>query len=445
MRKAGSNNRRIHFTALASLLTRAIMIATSFVTTPLLIKYLGQQQYGYWLTIISTANLLAFADLGIGSTLINEIASFQAIGDTLRARQVISNAFIALCSVVSFLAISSCVVYYALTREIIGSLSTSTTAIEAYGPTLMLAIGAWLITIPLSVVQRVQQAEQKGYISQMWQAAGAILSLGSLWFCTLTHQTILVLIFCFCASQPIALIFNWAFYFLNEGRHLHPRLADWRLSFATQMLRGSFTFFILQISGIVVFSLDSLIIAHFFGPTEVTQYNLVYRLFQIPNIVFSMWFAAMWPSYAQAIARGEMIWVRKTLKETTLLTTFLTIATCIGLSRVITPLIEIWTHVHLEPSRSLLAAFSCNAALVVGLSSVTVYLHASRFLIGHAMLASIHAFVSLALALTLPHFLGPEGVAWSTATGFSLVILPAFIWLVPRMLRQQEQPPLPQS
>ncbi|HTN47764.1 MAG TPA: hypothetical protein VL098_15555, partial [Flavipsychrobacter sp.] len=47
----------------------------SFILLPLLLKKLGTETYGIWMTIISTVGILGFLDLGIGATLINFIST----------------------------------------------------------------------------------------------------------------------------------------------------------------------------------------------------------------------------------------------------------------------------------------------------------------------------------------------------------------------------------
>ena len=63
--RAQERHRRIALTALASAAARGIGVATSLISVPLTLHYLGVERYGLWMTISSVIAMLGFADLGL--------------------------------------------------------------------------------------------------------------------------------------------------------------------------------------------------------------------------------------------------------------------------------------------------------------------------------------------------------------------------------------------
>ena len=69
--RTNERHRRAALTALAAVLARSLSIATALITVPLTLHYLGTERYGMWMTMSSLVVLLSFADLGIGTGILN--------------------------------------------------------------------------------------------------------------------------------------------------------------------------------------------------------------------------------------------------------------------------------------------------------------------------------------------------------------------------------------
>ena len=69
--------RRVGLTTASSIAARGISFATSLITVPLTLHYLGAERYGLWATLSSIIALASFADLGLVNGLLNALASAQ--------------------------------------------------------------------------------------------------------------------------------------------------------------------------------------------------------------------------------------------------------------------------------------------------------------------------------------------------------------------------------
>lgn len=96
-----SRLRRIGLSISLSVLARGTGMLITIITVPLTLNYLGNQRFAVWTILSSIASLLAFADLGIGNSLINLIAKADADNDRATAQRYVSSSFFTL----SFLAL----------------------------------------------------------------------------------------------------------------------------------------------------------------------------------------------------------------------------------------------------------------------------------------------------------------------------------------------------
>jgi len=82
---------------------KGIAVIASFVAVPLMIRYLGQERFGVWATILSVMSWIMFFDLGIGNGLRNKVAETLAKDEKLEAANYISSGY----SMVAVIAVYS--------------------------------------------------------------------------------------------------------------------------------------------------------------------------------------------------------------------------------------------------------------------------------------------------------------------------------------------------
>jgi O-antigen/teichoic acid export membrane protein len=75
------------------------------------------------------------------------------------------------------------------------------------------------------------------------------------------------------------------------------------------------SFFIIQISVLVIFSTDNFIITQLFGPKEVVPYNIAFKYMSISSMLFTIILTPYWSSITEAYAKGELEWIKKSMKN----------------------------------------------------------------------------------------------------------------------------------
>ena len=94
-----------------SVLFKGLAVAATFLAVPLMIRYLGQEQYGIWSTLLSIMSWVVFFDLGIGNGLRNKLAESLAKHQVSEAAGYIASGYtwIGAISVLLFVLIASAV------------------------------------------------------------------------------------------------------------------------------------------------------------------------------------------------------------------------------------------------------------------------------------------------------------------------------------------------
>jgi len=264
------------------------------------------------MTISSVVAMLAFADLGIGNGLLNVISSAYGSDDVDAIREHISSAMIilSLISVMIFAAfwIANAYIDWPKVFNV-----HSPQAVQEAGPAVVAFMICFVLNIPAAIVQRVQLGLQLGFLANVWQAAGSVFSLVAVLISVKLRVSLPTLVFALAGMPLVAAFMNGVAFFFKFRRDLMPRISEATKSSAASIARTGVLFFIMQAVSSFTYSSDNVIIAHALGAAAVTVNAVPEKLFSFISVMIFMFLSPLWPAYGEAIARGDIPWVRKTL------------------------------------------------------------------------------------------------------------------------------------
>ena len=310
--RAWDRQRRIVLTAFSNGTARAISIATLFISIPLTLHYLGSERYGLWLTISSVASLLSFMDFGIGNGLLNAVASAYGRGDIIAIRRDSSSAMALLGLTATLFAIAFLCLQGLVDWGALFNVHTQIARAEARSGISTLVV-IFALSIPVSLIQRMQLALQKGFMASIWQCAASLFGLAGILVAIRLHAGISWLLISFFGAPLLMSVFNGFVFFGFLEPQLAPAIAHVRRDALKQVSAIGSGFFALQIIAPLLFGFDALIIARFIGPASVPQYAVPERMFSVFSIMLSFVLTPLWPAYTEALSRGDLGWVRATL------------------------------------------------------------------------------------------------------------------------------------
>ena len=339
--RSQERHRRIALSAVASGTAKAITIATSLVTVPLTLNYLGVERYGLWMTISSVIAMMVFADFGIGNGLMNAVAEAYGKDDNGAIRGHVANALVILSMVAVLLVLAFFVVYSKIDWGGFFNVKTRL-AIQEAGPALAVFMVCFAVGVPAGVVQRVQMGMQQAFASSLWQAGGSVLGLFLTLFTIHFKGGLPWLVLALSGAPVIVLLLNGTTFFFIQRRDLLPRIACVTGNGIRRILHGGILFFVLQIACSVAFSSDNIIIAKILGADAVAHYSVISKLFEGVLMVIGLAFNPLWPAYGEAKARGDKLWIKKTLARSMICTLGLTVLTAFLLVMFYKPLFAMW-------------------------------------------------------------------------------------------------------
>jgi len=190
---------------------------------------------------------------------------------------------------------------------------------------------------------------------------------------------------------------------------------------------------------VVAFSSDNLILAQLLGGSAVPQYAIAQKVFLMVVVLQSAWLAPLWPAYGEAIHRGDIAWVRRTLKRSVMMAA----AGAGGLSAILAvlsrPIFEHWVGPGLVPSWPLTLGFALWVTLQAVGNACAMYLNGSNALVFELCLAGAFLVVATPLKIVLCVRLGPAGIVWGGMVVYAFVVALPMAIALPKMLSKHSE------
>jgi len=404
--------RRIGLTTASSIAARGIGFATSLITVPLTLHYLGPERYGLWATLSSIIALASFADLGLGNGLLNALAGAHGRDDREAGAREVSTAVILLFTVAATLGLAFLIAYPHIDWARVYNVTSPQAGAEA-GPATAAFVGCILANLPLGVVARIRQGYQEGYRTSFFDAAGNIFGLILVLFAIKFRMPLVWLVLAMAGAPVMASLTHTAVLFGRDRPWLrvNPRRFDRRT--AMRLLHHGGLFFALQVAATFASAPDNVIIAQTLGPTSVAQYAVVAKLFSVAVLLSDVALAPLWPAYGEAMARGDLHWVRHTLARSVQLAALASVLFAVLLVVGGNEVLARWVGPGFSAPLALRLGFGTWAIVATLGMAVAMYLNAANLMRVQVACAMVWVPASVVLKVTLVTRLGLAGVPWA--------------------------------
>lgn len=422
---------------------RGISVITSILTVRMTYNYLGAERYGMWMTITSVIAMFGFADLGLNNGLINMVANATGRDDTPGARRAISSTFLLLCAAVAALTVVSGLVFTFITPAKLFNV-TSTMAVREAGPALIAFYLCFAIQLPLGSVRGTQSGLQKGFHNNLWAMLGTSGALVAMLVAVYRHFSLPLLVLCVSGPPVIASALNGIELFGFSHPELRPSFGYFSRDAARDGLRTGLMYFLLQISFTIGMQTDNVVIAQIMGASSVAAYAVPARMFNLVTSFLIMVSGSMLPAYAEAQARGDYQWIRKSFHRVLLFGTLCTLPITLLLVLFGNKILALWVGPGVQASLPLLAILGVQCLIYAYLQPINFLLNGLGQFRVQVICALINAVVNLGLTILFVRRFGIVGAVMGTSISFLLVtVIPLSIEIarVFRNMRKQGQHP----
>lgn len=427
-------NRRALLTGGVSTLARAVQVGTSLITIPLTLKYLGNERFGLWMTISSVMAMASFADFGVGNGVLNTVAKAFGKDDIEGIRKAVSSGFALLSSIaVLLLMFFFSIFQFVNWGNFLGA--RSPLARSEAGPALAVFATCFALNISMDVVQRVQLGLQQGYRYSSWQLCGSTIGLMGV-LCGIWFRVSLPVLVVAIAGAPVFSTTLNAIHFFGFLRpDLRPSLRLVSRDSVSQIARLGGLFFVLQVVAGAAFSADNFILARMLGAASVPEYAIPQRMFALVTMMSSMLVAPLWPAYGEAISRGHIAWVRRTLRRSLLLVLGAAAASACFLLLFSRQILHLWVGNRVHPPFFLLLGLAIWTVIACCGDALAMFLNGGEVIRLQVIIASIFGVACLAAKVLFVHRFGVGGVPWATVASYILLVALPYSFCVPRLVR----------
>ena len=418
---------------LTSLLGRGTALLVSAITLPLTVRYLGSLEYGVWVTISTSVVMLAVLDLGIANTLTNFISKAYSDSDDEQAQRYLATAFWLTVALVALMGVVAFFLWRAVPWGSVFHLSDPILIAQARA-CAGISIAFFLIGLPLGLANRVLSGYQQIHLANYFAMANSILGLVAIVSVVALRGSIVALMAAFCTAMLTgSLALNiWLFFWYKPFLKPLPSRAD--RSLAKSFLGEGSLFFLLQLSTLVVFNSDNLVITHFLGASEVTPYSVAWRLTSYASMMQSLLIPSLWPAFSEAYHRRDMTWLRNAYRHANRSSLLAVGAVALLIGVAGRPLIRWWAGSAAVPGAHLLWLMAFWALLVSITTNQAVLLTATSRLKLEAVVAVLAAIANLYLSIHLVTRIGSAGVILATILSFLFLMVGPQEWEVRRVL-----------
>lgn len=338
---------------LGSGLGRSISLITPFIIMPLILDKIGADLFGLWVTILSFTAMAMFVDFGIGNGLLTKLSYEQGLNNYESMKAYITSAYVVLGVISLFLISLMLVILYFLNLEY-----------EIFG-ILLVSLTIFILSIPVSIIQKVMYAKQKIISFNLWQIVGSLISiiLCGLFIYLKLENWIIILGY----SLPplcILVVLSLAFFFKNK--EISPDLKYFSKEKSKDLLGIGSKFLILSVFTAIALNADNIILTIKLGNEIVTEYAVPAKLASILGLIVGILFMPLWASNGQALAKKDYDWILNITKKMSLLGFLI-----VGLFSIILiyfnqEILQIWMNRQFLSQREILinfSLFSCVMAI----------------------------------------------------------------------------------
>ncbi len=299
---------------LASLIIKGIDSIVYLLLVPITLGFLNSYEYGIWLTLNSVLMWINSFDIGLGNGMRNKVTEAIATDNKELAQIYVSTTFIMLIMLMGIIiligsTLSPLINWYAI-------LGTNSTQIPNLDRIVYFTFLIFCLNFIFKFIGNVYLALQLPAINNLMITSGHLLSLIIIYTLTkLINGNLMIVAIIYSGCPLIIYLIAYPITFKKLFPYLSPSIHGFNRIYLKSLFNVSIQFFLLQISGILLFSFTNLLISHQFGPDKVTPYNISYRYFSIMPMIMTLIISPMWSATTDAFIKGDINWIKNIIKR----------------------------------------------------------------------------------------------------------------------------------
>jgi len=299
---------------LASFIIKLFSVIIGFILVRIILDYLGKEQYGVWLTISAFLTWYSFFELGLGNGLRNKLAIALAQKDYKKGKEFVSTTYYA----ISFIAFICITLFLFINRFINWNKILNTNIVSSNDLYILtnIVFGFFFIQFVLKLISKILFADQKPALANAFDPLIKLLKLLLIvWLSNFSTGNLIYVGWAYSLSPIAIYLIGSAILFKKLYKEIRPSLAYVRKGLIKSLLNLGLGFFVIGIGNIIILQLVNVLIAQYFGPEDVTTYQVAFRLFTIPTMIFTIITSPLWSAYTEAWEKNDLKWIKNNIDK----------------------------------------------------------------------------------------------------------------------------------
>ena len=357
-----------------SFVLKGVGVLVSFMFVPLLINYLDKERYGLWLTLVSVLNWANLFDLGLGNGLRYKLGEALAKNEYALGRTYVSTTYFLISVIFLPLIVVFLVVGQFLDWQML--LNTSLISNEELYLITSVVFSLFCLRFILKLIGVISKAEQKPTIDNAISVTGQLAAFITIFIITKMYSDAsLLLVGSIIAGSPVLMYFIYSIVIFNgSNKHLAPSVAYIKLEYKDELLNLGVKYFIVGITSVAIFSTYNILILHLYGAEEVTIFNIAFKLFSAPTMVFMIILSPAWSAVTDAYHQQDFKWLKMTLKRYNILS-LLFVIVVVGIALFAQELIDLWIGENIVVPYSIILGLAVFGAMRIVISPYSNFIN----------------------------------------------------------------------
>ena len=409
-----------------SFVFKGLAFLVYYVSISYQVKILGTELYGVWATLLSIVTWVVFFDFGLGNGIKNYLTKALAKNNIQEAKEIIMTGYasVAIISTIMFLLLLTVVNSFDLTKLF----NTHLLSDKQLKYIVITLFGFVFLHFIISFVKQFIFAIQKNALNEFEQFLFYSLLLGMLLYIYYRQiHSILAVVLAYGISLIISKLLLTAIFF-TKNKHLTPTFKNFKKNIMGKLMNVGMAFFALQLVYIFILLSDKIIITQLLGPSQVTSYDIVYRIMSVVLVLHGVVNAPMWSAYTEAYNKNDIPWIKKNLKKMNYFIIIL-ITIVVVLALFYKEIVLLWIGKKLPIQTSLVWAMGLYVIIVSWNNNHAFFVNAINKIKWQLYAYTIGAIVNIPLSIYFAKYmhLGNTGVVLATIISLSLFSVVGFI------------------
>jgi O-antigen/teichoic acid export membrane protein len=423
----------------SSVLLRPLSLIIPLVTVALFPKYLGDEGYGLYRLIGATVLWLGMTNLGLTLGLTNKLTDCHVSGDRVLARKYVSSLTILLAGMTLAMLLLFSLIVPLVNWDAI--FKTQDAALRRVTPLAVWVAGAvTLLGVVITLPGAIYFGYQEMHLTNLWDGAAKLATLGACVAVTFTRFGLIGVLLATAGVGAVVRIVNTWVLFRFEKPWLRPSLSSFDWAPLKGLMSEGILLFVLQLAALLMIQMDTLVIGIGLEPKAVTGYSIVAQFYISAYGLFMVVLSPLWPASGEAVRRGDIAWIRKSLRYSLLMGCSIPLLLGVVLYFFAPTIIYYWTRgqvIHVP--RNIIVALALTFSMRAWVDCRSIILNSVGILRWQIVFYAAHAVLNFVVAIIGVRRFGVAGVAWATPITALFTSFLGYPWMIRRFILSRQK------